>query len=576
MDRAAGSACFTAAQAVDLRERHADPQPDCHRPARRRQQLRHRSHRARRQRRWQSRASASWAATTRPRAARAFRRPSETSSPSTTWPTRWVTSSPATTRSTAPSANCSGGNRNAGTSVEPGSGSSVMAYAGICQTDNLQPHSDPYWSQRSFDEIVTYTSGADDEHQRSADGRADQLHDQRPVVPAAVQRQRLGRPSSAERTSRRLESRPRSRRSPAGRRARTATVTTLGDTAFTITFGGTLANTNVNELQLVNCTGGCTGFVGEIAKGGLTTRNGTVTPTGNNFPVVTAPASYTIPIRTPFVLTGSATDPDGDTVTYMWEQNDRGAAAGTSLISNTKTNGPLFRQFGTRAVVSASGHAALRLARRESRHHKPDASVPGHGADPGQQHERGNGELPGGLDPADRRRRSTASRSSCRRPRTSGFAGDEREPALAPLQADRARRTRRHQQCSDDAACCAPPPGRSWSRRPTRRCARRGFRRRTVTWSVANTNIAPVSAANVKITLSADGGNTYPYTLAASTPNNGSASVTLAERVHDRRRGSRSRRSTTSSSTSRTPISRSSRSETSTSTGKWTAPIRSW
>ena len=54
-----------------------------------------------------------------------------------------------------------------------------------------------------------------------------------------------------------------------------------------------------------------------------------------------------------------------------------------------------------------------------------------------------------------------------------------------------------------------------------------GLSTQTITWSVANTNLAPVSCSNVDILLSLDGGLTYPITLAANTANTGTADVTL-------------------------------------------------
>ncbi|MBK7669104.1 MAG: T9SS type A sorting domain-containing protein [Sphingobacteriaceae bacterium] len=120
----------------------------------------------------------------------------------------------------AVSSSCSG-NRNASTSVEPGSGITIMAYAGICgTTNNLAPNSIAYFHAISYDEIVNFSN--------------------------------------------------------------------LGS-------GNSCANT---------------------------------TTTGNNPPVVTGPGTFNVPKSTPFSLTGTGVDPDGDPLTYSWEETDAGTAGG--------------------------------------------------------------------------------------------------------------------------------------------------------------------------------------------------------------------------------------------------------
>jgi len=67
--------------------------------------------------------------------------------------------------------------------------------------------------------------------------------------------------------------------------------------------------------------------------------------TGNTAPVVAVPAAaYTIPVATPFTLTGAATDAEGDTLIYNWEQMDVGFLT-TVPPAATNTAGPNFRSY---------------------------------------------------------------------------------------------------------------------------------------------------------------------------------------------------------------------------------------
>lgn len=71
-------------------------------------------------------------------------------------------------------------------------------------------------------------------------------------------------------------------------------------------------------------------------------------PTGNSIPTANAGLDYIIPKSTPFMLTGTGTDADGDQLTYIWEQLDMGTSSETganSAAKDSKKTGPIFRSW---------------------------------------------------------------------------------------------------------------------------------------------------------------------------------------------------------------------------------------
>jgi len=130
------------------------------------------------------------------------------------------------------------GNREATSAYEPGSASTIMGYAGICEDQNLQNNSDAYFHSHSIDQMTNFTESG---------------------------------------------------------------------------------------------TGNTCGI--KIAK-------------SNKAPIVNAGDNYNIPARTPFTLTGQASDTEGDSLTYSWEQYDFGTESKTQAEDNIDDGKrPLFRVF---------------------------------------------------------------------------------------------------------------------------------------------------------------------------------------------------------------------------------------
>ncbi len=216
----------------------------------------------------------------------------------------------------------------------------------------------------------------------------------------------------------------------------------------------------------------------------------------NTAPVIAAVSNYTIPISTPFALTGSASDANGDALTYCWEQNDNSTTTGTgSVASPTKTSGPNWLSFspsvsGTRTFPRLSTILAGAFV---------------------------TGPLPGGDAGANIEALSSVSR-------TLNFRLTVRDnhafSSAAPMAVGQTAFT-------DVVVTVTNTSGPFQVTSPNSNITWSAGSQATVTWSVNGTNAGSVNCQAVNILLSTDGGLTFPTVLASSTANDGSEVITV-------------------------------------------------
>ena len=305
----------------------------------------------------------------------------------------------------------------------------------------------------------------------------------------------------------------------------------FNNTGFQVTFGGIVAGTNVPVmLALQDFTAGASGFVGETDKGGAVDNKGgpgLITPTGNTWPSVSAPAQYTIPLRTPFALTGTATDAEGDGMTFAWEQNDRGGNTGTSLLNSTKTDGPLFAMFPQSGQISESDTLLYNSPGENHLTSDPTRVFPDLQQILDDNTNAETGACPDGpIAPPVPIPAKECFSEFLPTADYVGFTGVNDAPLSLHFRFT-ARDGKGGANSADTTLLLATGTGPFLVTAPnTASVAWTAGSTRNVTWDVAGTN-TPELAENVKISLSTDGGHTYPWVLVASTPNDGSEAVTI-------------------------------------------------
>ncbi len=270
---------------------------------------------------------------------------------------------------------CGGGNRNNSTAVEPGSGTTIMAYAGICSPQNVQSNSDAHFSFISIQEA------------------------------------------------------------------------------------------NSSTLFGTSCA--------------------TVVSNGNFAPLVNAGPDYTIPKGTAFILKGSATDNNGDALTYCWEQTNNEISTQPPL--QTSTNGPNFR---SRLPSASSDRYMPRIEDVINNNLAPTWEVVPNVA------------------------------------RTMNFALTVRDNRV-PNGGQTGR---------DDTVITTSTVGPFLVNSPNTNVSWPVGSNQNITWDVAGTDANGINATFVDILLSTDGGFTYPILLASKVPNDGSEVVTMPNSTGTNRR----------------------------------------
>lgn len=212
---------------------------------------------------------------------------------------------------------------------------------------------------------------------------------------------------------------------------------------------------------------------------------GTIVPTGNTIPAVNAGPDVVIPIGTPFTLTGVATDPDAnDSLTYVWDNMSRGTPQSIPVADDSQ--GALF----------------MRLLPDTT----PSRTFPKISDVVANNNANGQEQLPTQARVMDLRLTVNDNHKIMYNGELVNTSGSN----------------------SDDLKITVAPAGPFVvTSQNTAGITYLGGTNQMITWDVNGTNMAPINTQNVRIEFSIDGGFTYPLLLLQTTPNNGSAMVTM-------------------------------------------------